>query len=162
MSATKKWYQIPMVWMIIAIPLSAVIVGMIMLFFSIISYDGLVADDYYKRGKEINRLLTRDRYAKRHHISAELEFVNDAGVVVISLSADKLDKAGILELVFAHPTRSFRDRKIKLEPGPDGNYYGRLPELNNGRWKIELGNKLWRLRSEINWPQSSVKISNPD
>ena len=38
----NEWYQQPMVWLVIAIPLSAVIVGSIMLTLAVTTFDGLV------------------------------------------------------------------------------------------------------------------------
>ena len=68
----KEWYRHPMVWMVIAIPASAVIVGSILLTLSITTFDGLVEDDYYKKGKEINQVLERDEFALEKEISAEV------------------------------------------------------------------------------------------
>ena len=66
------WYREPLVWMVIAIPASSVVFGIFMLVVSIQSYDGLLVDDYYKRGMEINRVLDRDRAAARHGMSAQV------------------------------------------------------------------------------------------
>ncbi len=61
--AQTKWYRLPIMWLVIAIPLAAVIVGSILLTISIQTFDGLVEDDYYKKGKEIDRVLKRDMAA---------------------------------------------------------------------------------------------------
>jgi len=52
-----SWRQVPIIWMLVAIPPSSVVVGMIMLWFAIDSYDGLVVEDYHKQSKQINRRL---------------------------------------------------------------------------------------------------------
>ena len=54
---TEPWYKVPFVWLVVGIPLSAVIMGGVILYFSIVSFDGLVVDDYYTEGKKINRVL---------------------------------------------------------------------------------------------------------
>ena len=59
----SNWKQEPLVWLLIAIPAAAVIMGIVMLTLAIKSYSGLVIDDYYKHGKQINRVLARDRFA---------------------------------------------------------------------------------------------------
>ena len=48
----RPWQREPMVWMLIAIPASSVLVGMVMLWLAIASYDGLVVDDYHQQGKK--------------------------------------------------------------------------------------------------------------
>ena len=59
----RNWKQEPMVWLLIAIPLSAVIMGVVIITLAINSYSGLVVDDYYKKGKHINRVIARDKCA---------------------------------------------------------------------------------------------------
>ena len=61
MSEKKPWYAEPWVWLMISFPLAAVIGGMITIYLAVLTSDGLVVDDYYKRGKAINVDLARDR-----------------------------------------------------------------------------------------------------
>ena len=67
----RRWYQEPLVWMLIAIPGSAVVMGAVMLTLATSTYDGLVADDYYKRGLQINRSIAREKHAASHGIAAK-------------------------------------------------------------------------------------------
>ena len=64
-SATEKkpWYRQPLVWLVIAFPAIAVVGGISLLILSINIDTGVVVDDYYKKGKEINMVLTRDKKA---------------------------------------------------------------------------------------------------
>ena len=58
----KPWYREPWVWLMIALPASAVVGGIITIYLAVSTSDGLVVDDYYKRGKAINldlRLVVR-------------------------------------------------------------------------------------------------------
>ena len=70
----ESWKTQPYVWMLILIPFSAVVVGMIMLTLAIKSDTGLVVDDYYKKGKQINQVLARDLAASTMGLSAALNF----------------------------------------------------------------------------------------
>ena len=72
MVPTRAWYREPLVWLLISFPLTAVIAGFFTLYLAIISKDGLVVDDYYQRGKEINMSLARDRAAARHGLHASV------------------------------------------------------------------------------------------
>ena len=68
---TKPWYKEPWPWVLIAIPFSAVIMGVVLITLALESEDGLVVDDYYWKGKQINQVLeiiesgklNRDHYA---------------------------------------------------------------------------------------------------
>ena len=103
----NKWYRQPIVWLVIAIPLSAVIVGAILLTLSIQTFDGLVEDDYYKKGKEINQVLERDEFALDNGISARVNLDTETGVIVIDLDSSGAyafpEQLGISLL---HPTQS--------------------------------------------------------
>ena len=66
----KPWYRFPLVWMLVAIPFSAVIMGVVMIWLAVDTDDGLVADDYYKLGMEINRVIKRDQKASELGLSA--------------------------------------------------------------------------------------------
>lgn len=56
-SPPLSWWRYPYVWMVIAGPVSAMVVGFTMLFVALASPDPVVAQDYYRRGLEINRTL---------------------------------------------------------------------------------------------------------
>ncbi len=154
----RPWFREPMVWMIIAIPSTAVVVGLLMLSMSIRSYDGLVADDYYKRGKEINRVLVRDQLAKEHDIGATIAVDKEA--VVLDLHHDgRLPLPATLELKFLHRTRAGKDRAILLTAGPDGRYHGRIEDGAAGRWVIQLETARWRVSGEAELPvERTIKL----
>ena len=101
-----SWRDQPFVWMIIAIPASAIVASMVMLTLAIQSDSGLVVDDYYKKGKEINRVLARDSLARSLGINALLTLDKDLGLIKVTLNGDNLNiGAKPLELQFLHSTR---------------------------------------------------------
>lgn len=151
----RRWYREPMVWMVIAIPATAVLVGFLLLGLSIRHYDGLVEDDYYKRGKEINRVLARDQLAVRHAIAARLRVAADE--LVLDLSHDgRLTVPPTLVLRLLHRTRSGLDRSVLLTAGPDGRYRGQLDGATDGRWVIQLETARWRVTGYLERPGDDV------
>jgi hypothetical protein len=160
----NKWYQQPMVWLVIAIPLSAVIVGAILLTLSITTFDGLVEDDYYKKGKEINQLLVRDEFALNNGISAQVSIDDQTGIIVVELSnAGGYIFPKQMGLSLLHPTQSKQDVKLLLSQGPDGRYYAELLNpLRDGRWYFKVSEPNWRLQKLINWPEGVVFKLNSD
>ncbi len=150
----NKWYHQPMVWMVIAIPLSAVVVGAILLSLAITTDDGLVEDDYYKKGIEINQVLERDEFALDNGITANVSIDGQTGVIAVRLDSQSgyafPDQMGLSLL---HPTRSFQDVKLLLSKGPDGGYYSELLNpLKKGRWYFRISEPNWRLQKIISWP----------
>ena len=149
------WYNYPIVWLVIAIPASAVIVGIVLITLSITTFDGLVEDDYYKKGKEINLDLARDDFAFDNEISAKIAIDNETGIVGITLVSNKAYVfPDTLGLAFLHPTQSNQDRKLLLERGPDGRFFANLKRpLKDGRWYVRVSEKNWRLQKKFVSPR---------
>jgi hypothetical protein len=147
------WHQVPMVWMIIAIPLSSVLVGMLMLWFAIDSADGLVVDDYQQQGKEINRTLARNTFAVTHGIDAELRLLPQSGVLTVRMSLQKpLVLADTLSLRFVHRTRAGKDIEIKLQKSGELEYIAPLPQLAPSNWIVLIETSEWRIRGLLPIP----------
>lgn len=60
-SDAKAWWQYGHVWLIIAGPAAVVVAGFITLAIAIRTPDPVIADDYYKRGLEINKTLSEEK-----------------------------------------------------------------------------------------------------
>lgn len=143
------WYRQPLVWMVIGIPASSVVVGIAMLGLSIHTYDGLVADDYYRRGLEINRELGRDQEASARQLRGEITIDSathrvSAKIVAGKSNADQaLPESLTLRLV--HPTRAGTDRAVVLRHLGAGSYSGQASALAPGHWHLALETASWRL-----------------
>lgn len=147
------WYREPFVWMLIAIPLAAVIGGFVTLGLAVSSDDGLVEDDYYRRGKEINRVLARDQAAASRGLHGRVELDDAQHRLLIRLSAR--ESAAIpdnVELKFLHATRAGVDKALILAREPDGTYRAPLPELAQGHWNVQLAAQDWRLVGSLHVP----------
>ena len=146
------WYRVPLVWLAIALPLSAVIAGFVTLWLAIKSDDGLVADDYYRRGKEINRDLSRDRAAAARGLKAMLQLNDQRGDLRLRFSVERTQLPAQLEVRFMHATRAGLDRTMTLTRAPDGSYRAFMPPLAAGRWHVQLAADDWRLSGSLNIP----------
>lgn len=160
MHERSVWYREPLVWMLILIPLTAVIGGIATLILAVQSDDGLVADDYYWRGKQINRVLSRDQAAATKAINADLSFDFGRGVVRAELRArDGVNLPNTVHFALLHATRAGLDRVLELNRTPQGSYHGLLPVLASGRWYVQIEAEDWRLTGAMRVPdQSSVRI----
>lgn len=149
---SKPWHKYPLVWMMLSIPFSAVIMGVVMIWLAVDTDDGLVADDYYKQGLEINRVISRDKKAAELGLRAVIEF--DTSARIIRLQFDK----GLLEtfpkslpLQLQHATRENSDITVLLDHGMDDQYIGHVNQaVSEGIWYFEISDKNdadsgWRL-----------------
>lgn len=147
----KPWYREPFVWLVILFPASAVVAGMITIALAINSDDGLVIDDYYKQGLEINLVLERDKAAIRHGLQAKLSFVNQSVQLQLDKNSDYVLPKQIT-LHFSHHTRPGFDQELILNRISDNIYQSKIPELVAGEWYIQIAADDWRLLQSIKMP----------
>ena len=143
----KPWYHEPWPWILMAAPAAAIIGGAITIWLAVASADGLVAEDYYRRGLAINQELKREAEATRRGLTARVE--SGAGRLRVAL-----DGAGAApEAIFAqlvHPTRAGHDQRLRLARVGPALYETELPELPAGRWRVILQDPggEWRIVQE--------------
>lgn len=143
----------------LAIPLSSVVVGGVLLWFSLSSEDGLVVDDYYQHGLEINRVLNRDLMAQRYRLSATITFHTDTKNAHLMLKTDlQFDYPASVRLGISHATRPGLDRQVTLTRVSDKGYIGEWPDLVDGRWYLTLGDSEWRLNGVMLWPVQTTSL----
>lgn len=143
--ALKAWHQEPMVWMVIAIPASAVLMGFVILTLAIGSYDGIVVDDYYEQGLRINRVLGRDQAARKAGMYATLGIDRVNSQLTLNLMSGHMKHPGTFELLMSHSTRAGNDQKIRFRQVDSITFAAPMPKLAPGRWYLVLGNAKWRL-----------------
>ena len=125
----KPWHRQPWVWLLIALPMTAVIGGMVTIYIAVTTSDGLVVDDYYKRGKAINMDLARDRAASTHQLQARLAIDLQYRQVTLNLQAQGYELPGTVALALLHPTRAGHDQAVQLQMVDAGRYTGTVTEL---------------------------------
>lgn len=146
------WYREPYVWFVIAIPLAAVIGGIITARLAIVSNDGLVVDDYYKQGLAINRVIDRDKAADRLGIQANMQLSRERQGDRFRLFLTGNEKFTVpkkLDVSFLYSTRSGFDKQLTLTLTDYNTYQSELPHLRKGRWYIQIEAGDWRLLKTI-------------
>ena len=137
---SKPWHKHPLVWMMFAIPFSAVIMGVVMIWLAIDTDDGLVADDYYKQGLEINRVIERDKKAAELGLSAIIEFDNSTRIIRIQFDKGSLESfPKSLPLQLQHATRENSDITVLLDHGMGNKYIGHVNQsISEGIWYFKI------------------------
>lgn len=141
----KPWYRDPWPWALMAGPAAAIAAGAVTTWLAFSTADGLVADDYYRKGLAINRVLAREEAARRLGIAAEVE--RAGGVLRVRLAGDAPEA---LFAHLAHATRAGYDTRLRLARAGEGVYEAGLPELPPGRWRLALEDPQgrWRIAKE--------------
>lgn len=143
-----------MVWMIIFFPALAVVGGISTIFIALNTEDGLVDDNYYKDGLQINQVIKHDRMASELGLRALVSLNTQSGEIRLNLSSTSqvLTAPAKIDFKLIHRTRSGLDQSTALNQVGDGmEYRGYLkPPVIEGRWVIEINSQnLWRLRKSF-------------
>jgi hypothetical protein len=151
----QPWYREPWPWLLMAGPATVVLAGAITTYLAVATSDGLVADDYYKRGLAINQTLSRDAAARERNYRAQVTFAPGYGRVFISLSGGGPVPAALV-LRLSHPARPALDRLLTLPLDEHRKYTSAFPPLTPGRWRVTLEDtgRQWRLIGDILLPGS--------
>ena len=139
------WYRQLWPWLIISGPAAVLVAGAVTTWIAFASADGLVAEDYYKQGMAVNKVLAREQRATELGIALDVQ-LNQKNIVVRLRGA----APEALFVHLAHATRAGHDQRLRLAPVAPGLYEAELPELPAGRWRIvvEDPRASWRIVRE--------------
>jgi hypothetical protein len=138
------WYKERWTWIVMAPPAAAVLAGLATWWIAASGADSLVADDYYKQGLAINKVIAREERARALGLRAELEL--GQGRIRVRLEGAAPEA---LFVRLAHRTRAGYDQRLRLARA--GEFYeAELGPLAPGGWRvlIEDPRSSWRIVRE--------------
>jgi uncharacterized protein len=143
--SSSPWYRNRWPWILMSGPAAVLVAGAITTWIAVASSDGLVAEDYYKQGLAINKVLAREEAARANGISATV--VVHEGQLRVTLTGARPEA---LFAHLAHATRSGFDQRLRLAPASAGVYEAELPPLPAGRWRVAIEDPraTWRIVKE--------------
>ncbi|WP_136679462.1 FixH family protein [Neptunomonas sp. XY-337] len=162
--AAKPWYKQPWLWFILTPLIAVFIYGTSFLYLSIVTMDGVVKEDYFRkvRSYEINDAPNQRALALQ--MRADLKLDSTTGDIQMQLKGnlDTLPKELTLDIV--HPTHQQYDQSITLRAlGSAGIYSGSLQNTLKGKRYLYLAPAAedWSLRAEVLPPyeQKLVKMA---
>lgn len=140
------WYREPWPWILMAGPAIVVVAGLATAVIAVKTDDGLVSEDYYKRGMAINRTIAREERARDLGLSATVQFADghDRVRVLITSGAPPAEPP---TLTLVNATRAELDRSVRLRATAPGVYEGVVKMPARGVWRIRLEDaaSTWRL-----------------
>ena len=161
--ASGPGYREPWPWLLMAGPATVVVAGIATAVLAVRSSDGVVADDYYKQGLAINRVLERGARARLLGLAATAGFDHVANRVdvVVTSHAPPLPR---LRLTLVHPTRPGVDQAIVLTHAGDGRYTGRIDTSRSANWNLTLEDEqaTWRLAGRWHAERPSATLTPID
>lgn len=156
----KPWYREPWPFLLAAGPLLVVIAGTVTAVIAFRSADGVVAEDYYKRGLAINQTLARTDKARDLGMAALVSYNNDTGRIRINLSGQSLPDT--LTIRLAHPVKATEDKTLIITSESRGIYEADLKlDTQTVRWDMIIETPDWRLSGRwLNPQQQSLTLSS--
>lgn len=147
----NPWYRERWPWLVMAGPAIVIVAGALTTLIAFQTSDGLVAEDYYKRGLMVNQVMEREARARALGIAAAA-MVNGERDAIRVIVTSAVEMPGMLRLTLVHPTRSNADQAVELRKVGSGVYEGRLLPLRNAKWRLSLEDAAgtWRL-AEVPW-----------
>jgi uncharacterized protein len=136
------WFRHRWPWLLMSGPALVIVAGAVTMWIAFRSTDGLVAEDYYKQGLAINKVLAREEAARSKGISASVQLTAEKIRLVL-----KGESPDVVFVHMAHATRAGYDQRLRLVRGADGTYEEALPPLPAGRWRVavEDARSTWRV-----------------
>lgn len=137
------WHAEPWPWLLMAGPALVAVALVATGWLAIRSDDGLVAQDYYKRGLLINQTLKRGGAEDRVERGAIVGVATNGEVRVRLHGVPK--SPAWLRLTVARANEHAEGLVVELASANAEEWAGTLPHLGPGRWIVTLDADSWRL-----------------
>lgn len=146
----RPWTREPMVWLILVLPVLAVIGSVTSAVLAAKGADPEVAEEVRHDGLAINRDPTRDRAAAA--LGVEATVTTGGGALRVHLTLPpSAGTPGTLSAMLSHATLGNVDQRISLAGDGAGNFTGALTPLVPGHWYVEISppDRGWRLTGDF-------------
>lgn len=153
------WYRHRWPWFLMAGPGLVVVASFITLWLAIVSSDGLVTEEYYKKGLAINQTLALSERAKLLGLEAGLRLTLSSVSVRLSAQEPGFNPPARIRVTISHPTRAGLDQS-QLLTLQDGRYSGpfRLPAAGHWLVLVEDETKTWRVLGNVVLPSAGETV----
>ncbi|MDP3514090.1 MAG: FixH family protein [Sulfuritalea sp.] len=158
-AVVRPWYREPWPWILAAGPFIVVVAGIYTAWLAVTSNDGLVTDDYYRKGLAANQTIARSEQAAKIGLAAGVRVTADTLSVRLRASDKDFVLPPTLAVTISHPTRAGLDQSRVLVR--DGEVYSgevRLPAAGHWLVLLEDERKTWRLMGNMVLPANGETL----
>ena len=155
---STPWYKPSYVWLVVALPLSAVVAGIITVIIAFKNSDSVVKDEYRKDGFAIQQDTQLIDNGKNLGIAAEVIQDTLTGELFVTLknAPESPTQSNLLNIDLVHPTQADLDITLQLKPlaapGSEQKYRVDLEQPLQGKrmvWITAPGQ--WQIKQEANF-----------
>ncbi len=154
----NPWYREPWPWLLMAGPFIVIIAGLVTAWLAVTSSDGLVTEDYYKKGLAAGETIAKSQQAESLGITAGIMLTREA--MQIRLNATRqFDQPPALNVTLSHPTRAGMDQQALLKRNGDV-YRGEMLLPASGHWLVLVEDeaKTWRIMGSVMLPAAQETV----
>lgn len=154
LSSELPWYRQPWPWLLMLGPAVVIVAGIATAWIAYSTSDGLVTEDYYKKGLAVNQTLARSREAASLGLRFQARFTAQAIDGALSVAKrDGFAYPARLKVTLSHPTRAGLDQEFMLDRLGD-RYAGTFRLPASGHWLVLVEDEAstWRLMGNIVLP----------
>lgn len=154
----SPWRQ-PVMWLVVALPVAAVLASAMLITMAIRSGgDDAVADPVRRTAQIQETELGPDANAQRLGLSAVLRI--EAGLLEVLPATGEFDRRAPLLLNLRHPTRASDDMLVRLAPSANG-WRSARHIAGDHDWRVQLqpGNDAWRLLGRLPKGQRATRLA---
>ena len=157
--AARPWYREPWPWILAAGPFIVVVAASYTAWLAVKSDDGLVTEDYYRKGLAANQTIARSDRAAKLGLVAGIRFAGD--VLSVRLAARNKDypMPSALAVTVSHPTRAGLDQsRVLMRTGDVYSAEMRLPAAGHWLLLLEDEPRTWRLMGNMILPANGETL----
>ncbi len=146
----RPWYKEGWMWLVVGIPLAAIILGLTMVYLAVTNPHAMVTDNYYKEGLAINRELGFERNAREMELEAEMHI--NGQIVSVRFKDQMHLPHKLLDLRLIHPTLERFDQSTVLTSKDQITFVGKLVmPLESARYYIHMESQEfeWRMKTRL-------------
>jgi uncharacterized protein len=158
-AVARPWYREPWPWILAAGPFIVVIAAIYTAWLAVKSNDGLVTDDYYRKGLSANQTIARSEHATKMGLVAGVRIAGDTLSVRLQASDKSFVMPPTLVVTITHPTRAGLDQsRVLMHNGELYSGEVRLPAAGHWLVLLEDERKTWRLMGNVILPANGETL----
>ena len=158
-AVARPWYREPWPWILAAGPFIVVVAALYTAWLAVVSNDGLVTDDYYRKGLSANQTIARSEQATKMGLVAGVRIAGDALSVRLQAGDKSFVMPPTLALTITHPTRAGLDQaRVLVRNGELYSGEVRLPAAGHWLVLLEDERKTWRLMGNVILPANGETL----
>lgn len=157
--AARPWYREPWPWILAAGPAVVVVAGIYTAWLAVKSNDGLVTDDYYRKGLAANQTIARSDQATRMGLVAGIRIAEETMTVRLQARDANFKLPPTVVATVSHPTRAGLDQsRVLVRNGSTYSGEVRLPSAGHWLVLLEDEGRSWRLMGNVVLPANGETL----